>query len=109
LPASKGRGMSNSIYLLLSALLFASGVGLVLTRQNVIAVLIGVELIFNAANINFVYFNALYPDRLDGQFFALVVITIAAAETALALAIVLKLYRTYHTTNLDEISNLREE
>jgi NADH-quinone oxidoreductase subunit K len=101
--------MGNSIYLLLSAFVFSAGVALVLTRQNVIAVLIGVELVFNAANINFVYFNALYPERLDGQFFALVVITIAAAETALALAIIVKLYRTYHSTNLDEISNLVED
>ncbi len=98
----------NSIYLYLSAFLFASGVGVVLTRQNAIAVLIGVELILNAASVNFVYFNSLYPHRLDGQMFALVVITVAAAETALALAIILKLYRNYHTTNLDEIADLRE-
>ncbi len=101
--------MTNSIYLLLSAFLFSAGLGLVLTRQNVIAVLIGIELVFNAANINFVYFNSLYPERLDGQFFALIVITIAAAETALALAIIVKLYRSYHTTNLDDISKLVEE
>ena len=101
--------MDSPVYLLLSAFVFAAGVALVLTRQNVIAVLIGVELMFNAANINFVYFNSLYPERLDGQFFALTVITIAAAETALALAIILKLYKTYHTTNLAEINQLTED
>lgn len=98
----------SEIYLYLSAFLFASGVGIVLTRQNAIAVLIGVELVLNAANVNFIYFNSVYPERLDGQVFALVVITVAAAEAALALAIILKLYRTYHTTNLDEISDLTE-
>lgn len=99
----------SSIFIYLSALLFAAGIALVLTRQNAIAVLIGVELMLNAANINFVYFNALYPDRPDGQFFALAVITVAAAETAVALAIILKLYRMYNTTNLDKIKELTEQ
>lgn len=98
----------SPLYLYLSAFMFTSGIAIVLTRQNAIAVLIGVELLLNAANLNFVYFNSLYPERLDGQVFALVVITVAAAEAALALAIILKLYRTYHTTNLNDISELKE-
>lgn len=97
------------IFLYLSLLLFSAGIGLILTRQNAIAVLIGVELMFNAANINFVYFNSLYPERMDGQVFALVVITIAAAEAALALAIILKIYRIYHSIDLDRIADLKEE
>lgn len=101
--------MDNILYLYLSAFLFAVGIAVVITRQNAIAVLIGVELVLNASNINFVYFNTLYPERLDGQFFALMVITVAAAEAAVALAIILKLYQTYRTTDLDKISDIKED
>jgi len=101
--------MDSSAYLYLSAFLFAVGTAIVITRQNAIAVLIGVELILGASNINFVYFNTWHPERMDGQFFALVVIAVAAAEAAVALAIVLKLYRTYQTTDLDKISDIKED
>ncbi len=93
--------------LILGAGLFVIGFIVVTTRKNAIAVLIGIELMLNAANINLVVFSRFDPDFLQGQVFALFVITVAAAETAVALAIVLKVYRHFKTADLDKISELR--
>ena len=94
--------------LLVASLLFAIGVYGVLSRRNAVLVLMGVELMLNAVNINFVAFDAQLRDVLHGgQTFALFVIVIAAAEVAVALAIVLTLYRLRRTPNLDEADILR--
>jgi len=95
-------------YLTVSALLFTLGTMGVLTRRNAVNVLMGVELILNSANINLVAFSR-FASRpsLDGQLFAVFVIVIAAAEVAVALAIVLTLYRLKRTPNLDEAKALR--
>lgn len=92
---------------MLSAVLFCSGLFVALTRKNAIAVLIGIELMLNAANINLVAFGHFDPDLLQGQIFALFVITVAAAEAAVGLAIVVKVYQYFQTANLDEISELK--
>ncbi len=93
----------TSYFLLVSAVLFCIGVAIILTKRNAIVVLMGIELILNAANLNLVAFNRHIPQRLDGHVFALFIIIVAAAEAAVALAIVLKTYHHFQTINLDEI------
>jgi NADH-quinone oxidoreductase subunit K len=95
-------------YLVVSVLLFAIGLLAVLTRRNAIAVLMGVELMLNAANINFVAFWR-YGGGVDmaGQVFAVLVITVAAAEAVVALAIILSVYRRFKTANLDQINLMK--
>ena len=95
-------------YLFISAVLFSLGVFGVLTRRNGIAVLMGVELILNAANINFIEFSRFGGMNLDGHIFGLIVIVLAAAEAAVALAIVINIYNNLNTINVDEASALKE-
>jgi NADH-quinone oxidoreductase subunit K len=99
--------MTLQHYLLVSAALFALGVLGLLTRRNAVNVLMGIELILNSANLNLVAFSRYGPGNLDGQLFAVFVIVIAAAEVAVALAIVLTLYRLRRTPNLDEADSLK--
>lgn len=95
-----------SHFLLIGIILFVVGVVMVLTRRNVIMALMGFELMLNAANVNFVAFG--YFDRidLDGQIAALFIIVLAVAETAVALAIILNVYRRYRTIRLDQLADL---
>ena len=95
--------------LLLSTLIFAIGVYGVLARRNAVLVLMGVELMLNAVNINFVAFDAQLRDVLHGgQTFALFTIVIAAAEVGLALAIVLLVFRTHGHIEVDELRELAD-
>ena len=94
-------------YLVVSAALFSLGVLGVLTRRNAVNVLMGIELILNSANVNLVAFSRFGEGNLQGQMFAIFVIVIAAAEVAVALAIVLTLYRLRRTPNLDDADALR--
>ena len=71
-------------------------------------VLMGIELILNSANINFIAFSKFNGMRMDGQMFAIFVIILAAAEAAIALAIVLNIYHRFHTVNVDEVNSLKE-
>lgn len=96
------------IYLLVGAFLFCLGIFIVSTRRNAIMALIGIELIMNAANLNFVAFASRDSERYEGHMAALFVIVIAAAEVAVALAIVLNVYQQYKTVNMDEIDTLKE-
>ncbi len=89
--------------LLLSAALFSIGVLAIVTKRHAVAVLMGIELIFNAANLNLIAFSQHDPILLQGQVFALFVIVIAAAEAAVALAIVLKVYQYFNTVNVNEV------
>ena len=95
-------------YHFISAALFSIGLFGVMTRRNGIAVLMGVELILNAANINFVAFSRFGGMNLDGHIFALIVIVLAAAEAAVALAIVINIYNNLRTINVDEASGMKE-
>lgn len=95
-------------FLIVSAILFALGLYGIMTRRNAIMVLMGVELVLNAANINFIAFSRYGGANLDGQAAAIFVIILAAAEAAIALAIVLNIYHRFHTVNVDEVSNLKE-
>lgn len=88
-------------FLLLGAILFSIGAYGVVTKSNAIIVLMCIELMLNAANINFVAFGAFHPDIM-GQAFVIVTITVAAAEVAVGIAILLNAYKMRKTTELDE-------
>jgi|SRR5580765_266824 len=96
-------------YLLVSALLFAIGLAGALVRRNAILVLIGIELMLNAANLNFIAFwrYGPNPDALTGVMFAIFSIGVAAAEAAVGLALIIAVYRHFHTTDLDQIRSMR--
>jgi len=94
-------------YLVISAALFSLGIMAVLTRKNAVNVLMGVELILNSANINLVAFSKYSAGNLQGQIFAIFIIVIAAAEAAVALAIVLSMYRIIKSVNLDRADTLK--
>jgi len=97
-------------YLILSAFIFSCGLYAALGRRNAIAVLMGIELMLNASNINLVAFwrNGVAPmENVDGQVFALFVIAVAAAEVAVGLALVISIYRNRRTVNLDELDILK--
>ncbi|WP_317173719.1 NADH-quinone oxidoreductase subunit NuoK [Adhaeribacter radiodurans] len=93
--------------LLLSAALFCIGILAIVTKRHAVAVLMGIELIFNAANLNLLAFSQHDPTLLQGQVFALFVIIIAAAEAAIALAIILKVYQYFNTVNVNEVDTSR--
>ena len=95
-------------YLYISAILFSLGSFAVMTRRNGIAVLMGVELILNAANLNFVAFSRFGGMNMDGHIFSLFVIVLAAAEAAVALAIVINIYNNLHTINVDDAAMMKE-
>ena len=95
-------------FLILAAILFAIGVFGVITRRNTIGILMSLELMFNAVNINLVTFNRfITPDGFTGQIFAIFVIVIAAAEAVVGLAIVLLLYRNWKGIDIDNINLMK--
>ncbi len=95
-------------YITLSALLFAVGLVGVLIRRNAIAVLLGIELMLNASNINFAAFwRYSGTSSMEGQVFVVIVMTLAAAEAAVALAIILNVYRRFKTVNVDQINLMK--
>ena len=94
-------------YLYISAILFSLGTFAVMTRRNGIAVLMGVELILNAANLNFVAFSRFGGMNMDGHIFSLFVIVLAAAEAAVALAIIINIYNNMNTINVDDAAELK--
>ena len=98
--------MYLSEFLLLAAFLFCTGVYGVLARKNGVLVLMSVELILTAVNINLVAFGA-FHNNIAGQIFALFVIAVAAAEVGVGLAIVLLIYRNMHSIDLDKVDRLR--
>lgn len=101
-------GVPLSHFLILSTLMFFIGVYGFLTRKNLITILMSTELILNAVNINFVAFNKyLYPGHLQGHFFTLFIIAIAAAEAAVAIAIIINLYRNFRTVNVEGIDKMK--
>ncbi len=95
-------------YLIVSSILFSLGLFGIVTRKNAVMVLMGIELILNSANINFVAFARFGNFGFDGQLIALFVVILAAAEAAVALAIVLNIYKNFASVNVDEIDKLKE-
>jgi NADH:ubiquinone oxidoreductase subunit K len=94
-------------FLIISAALFSLGIMGILTRKNAVNVLMGVELILNSANLNLVAFSRYSTANLSGQVFAAFIIVVAAAEVAVALAIVLSMYRILKSVNLDRADTLK--
>lgn len=95
-------------YLIVSTVMMFVGIYGFVTRRNLLAMLISVELILNSVDINFVVFNRfLWPGALEGMFFTLFAIALAAAETALAIAIIINVFRATKTTDIDEVSKMK--
>jgi len=100
--------MGVGAYVAVSAALFALGIVAIVVRRNVLYVLMGIEMILNAANINFVAFNRFGGNGLDGRMFAIFTIILAAAEAAVALAIVLNVFYLFNSVKPSEADLLRE-
>lgn len=94
-------------YLVVGLIVFLAGIFTVLTRRNAIGVLMGVELILNSANINYIAFSRFGSGNYDGQIFSIFVIMLAAAEAAIGLAIVLGIYRKFETIDVEAVDTLR--
>lgn len=99
-----------SLYVLyyLAAFLFSAGLVIVIIKRNMIMILIGIELMLNASNINLVAFNQTHADALHGQVFALFVMIVAVCEAAIGLAIVLRVYKYYQSSVPDQITELKD-
>ena len=96
-------------YLIISTLMFFIGIFGFITRKNLIAILISIELVLNAVEINFAVFNRyLYPGQLEGMFFSLFGIAITAAETAVALAIIINVYRCIGNVEIKNLNKLKD-
>ncbi|MFI5187922.1 MAG: NADH-quinone oxidoreductase subunit NuoK [Chitinophagales bacterium] len=94
--------------LFVSTALFFIGMYGLFTRRNMISMLMAIELILNSVNINFVVFNKyLYPDKLDGIFFVIFIIAIAAAEAAVVIAIIINLYRNHRSIDVEKASEMK--
>lgn len=94
--------------LFVSTALFFIGMYGLFTRRNLITMLMSIELVLNSVNINFVAFNKyLYPDKLNGVFFSLFIITVAAAEAAMAIAIIINLYRNHRSIDVEDTREMR--
>jgi NADH:ubiquinone oxidoreductase subunit K len=94
--------------LFVSTALFFIGMYGLFTRRNLITILMAIELILNSVNINFVAFNKyLHPGKMDGLFFTVFIITIAAAEAAVAIAIIINLYRSHKSINVDDATEMK--
>ena len=94
--------------LFVSTALFFIGMYGLFTRRNMITMLMAIEIILNSVNVNFVAFNKyLYPGKLDGVFFTIFIITIAAAEAAMAIAIIINLYRSHHSIDVEDAEEMK--
>ncbi len=95
-------------YLVVSAVLFVLGLFALITRRNAVLLLMGIELILNACNINFIAFSKFGGLGVDGQIVSIFVIILAVAEAAIALAIVLNIYKNFFTVNVDEVDSMKD-
>jgi len=101
-------GIPLQFFLVLATVMFFVGIYGFLTRRNLITILMSVELILNSVNINFLAFNRyLFPHRLEGHFFSLFIIAVAAAEAAVAIAIIINIYRRFTTINVEDAHEMK--
>lgn len=101
-------GIPLQYFLVLATIMFFAGVYGFLTRRNLITILMSVELILNSVNINFLAFNRyLYPHKLEGMFFSIFVIAVAASEAAVAIAIIINIYRRFATINVEDVDEMK--
>ncbi|HPE75594.1 MAG TPA: NADH-quinone oxidoreductase subunit NuoK [Draconibacterium sp.] len=102
------QGIPIQHFLIVSTIMFFIGVCGFIIRRNLITILMAVELILNSVNINFVIFNRyLYPDQLQGHFFAIFVVGIAAAEASVAIALIINIYRKLKNIDVENVNELR--
>ncbi len=101
-------GIPLYYFLIVSTLMFFIGIYGFLTRKNLITILMSVELILNSVNINFVAFNRfLFPGQLQGHFFTLFIIAVAAAEAAVAIAIIISVYRRFTNIDVERVDSMK--
>lgn len=101
-------GISIHHILTVTTIMFFIGAYGFLTRKNLITMLMSIELVLNAVNINFVAFNKyLYPENMQGHFFSMFIIGIAAAEAAVAIAIIINIYRNIHSIDVEDIEHMK--
>ncbi|HZL76247.1 MAG TPA: NADH-quinone oxidoreductase subunit NuoK [Bacteroidales bacterium] len=101
-------GIPIQFFLILATLMFFIGVYGFLSRRNLITILMSLELILNSVNINFMTFNRyLFPHKMEGMFFSLFVIAVAASEAAVAIAIILNIYRRFTTINVEDVDEMK--
>jgi NADH-quinone oxidoreductase subunit K len=101
-------GIPIQHFLIVSTIMFFVGICGFIIRRNLITILMAVELILNSVNINFVIFNRyLYPDQLQGHFFAIFVVGIAAAEASVAIALIINIYRKLKNIDVENVNELR--
>ncbi len=99
--------ISLASYLIISMILFVIGLMVMIARKNIVAILLGIELVLNAAALNFVAYSKFVTNNLDGHIFALFIIVVAAAEAAVGLAIVIRFFQLKETIHVDEATQLR--
>jgi NADH:ubiquinone oxidoreductase subunit K len=99
--------MTLASYLIISLILFVVGLVVIIARKNIVAILLGIELVLNAAALNFVAYSRYVTNNLDGHIFSLFIIVIAAAEAAVGLAIVIRFFQIKETIHIDEATQLR--
>lgn len=101
-------GIPVQYFLILGTLMFFIGIYGFLTRRNLITILMSLELILNSVNINFMAFNRyLFPHKLEGMFFSLFIIAVAACEAAVAIAIIINIYRRFTTINVEDVNEMK--
>jgi len=101
-------GIPLEFYIIVATIMFFTGIYGFLTRRNLITILMSTELILNSVNINFLAFNRyLFPGKLDGHFFSLFVIAVAASEAAVAIAIIISIYRRFSSINVENVNELK--
>ena len=101
--------MGLTAYLAVSMVLFLAGIIVMVARKNIIAVLLGIELILNACSLNFVAYSKFLTNNLDGHIFSLFIIVVAAAEAAVGLAIVIRFYQIRESIHIDKATLLNDE
>ena len=101
-------GIPLQYFLILATVMFFAGVYGFLKRRNLITILMSVELILNSVNINFLAFNRyLYPHKLEGMFFSVFIIAVAASEAAVAIAIIINIYRRFASINVEDVNEMK--
>ncbi len=101
-------GIPLEYFLITAAAMFFAGVYGFITRRNLITMLMSVELMLNAVNINFVAFNRyLFPEQLEGQFFSIFIIAVAASEAAVAIAIIINIYRNFQSIDVEKTDEMK--
>ena len=102
------QGIPIEHFLIVSTIMFFIGVAGFIIRRNLITMLMAIELILNSVNINFVVFNRyLYPDQLQGQFFSLFIVGIAAAEASVAIALIINIYRKLQNIDVENVNEMK--